>query len=44
MIRTPAMDCARRVGTQLALMAALEDDFGARLVRNKGTVPRELDI
>jgi hypothetical protein len=23
---------------------ALEDDFGARLVRNKGTVPRELDI
>lgn len=23
---------------------ALEDDFGARLVRNKGSVPRELDI
>jgi hypothetical protein len=23
---------------------ALEDDFGARLVRNKGKVPRELDI
>ena len=23
---------------------ALEDDFGARLVRNKGTIPRELDI
>jgi len=23
---------------------ALEDDFGARLVRNKGSVPRELNI
>jgi hypothetical protein len=23
---------------------ALEDDFGARLVRNKGSVPREFDI
>jgi hypothetical protein len=23
---------------------ALEDDFGAKLVRNKGAVPRELDI
>jgi hypothetical protein len=23
---------------------ALEDDFGAKLVRNKGSVPRELDI
>jgi hypothetical protein len=23
---------------------ALEDDFGARLVRNKGTVPRDFDI
>jgi hypothetical protein len=23
---------------------ALEDDFGAKLVRNKGLVPRELDI
>jgi Arc/MetJ family transcription regulator len=23
---------------------ALEDDFGARLVRRKGSVPRELDI
>ncbi len=23
---------------------ALEDDFGARLVRNKGSLPRELDI
>ena len=23
---------------------ALEDDFGAKLVRNKGSVPREIDI
>ena len=23
---------------------ALEDDFGAKLVRNKGSVPRDLDI
>ena len=23
---------------------AMEDDFGAKLVRNKGAVPRELDI
>jgi hypothetical protein len=23
---------------------ALEDDFGARLARNKGSVPRDLDI
>jgi hypothetical protein len=23
---------------------ALEDDFGAKLVRNKGSLPRELDI
>jgi hypothetical protein len=23
---------------------ALEDDFGAKLVRNKGSIPRELDI
>jgi hypothetical protein len=23
---------------------ALEDDFGAKLVRNKGAIPRELDI
>jgi hypothetical protein len=23
---------------------ALEDDFGAKLVRNKGSVPREVDI
>jgi hypothetical protein len=23
---------------------ALEDDFGLKLVRNKGSVPRELDI